>query len=316
MGLLLATQIYNNQPSFLVQVLQVAAPMSNTFVYIFWLVLALVVFVTLLIVLMRTVSPRILFLLIEGVAIFAGSFFALIVAIGALFGQAAQAVISLLFFYFPTSLIIYIFIASAALSLFIIIAKRRVPRMRNFAAILGSVGIGVIVGIQINFAAALILLLIFAAYDFIAVFITKHMVAMANAAMSMNLSLLVGVTDVEAVPKESLKPHEKALVARQKAAFAHHKPLLRELAKERRVPLIGQRALGNGDLAIPLIVSVSAYQFGQSFIPCLVVAAGAVVGLLINFYILEKMRRLLPAIPALAFGIIMALGVYIIAVSL
>ncbi|MCW6160201.1 MAG: hypothetical protein LVQ95_03900 [Candidatus Micrarchaeales archaeon] len=303
--------MYNNQPSFIIQIYQVVAPSSFVLFYAF----AIVLFALIIIIIMRTRSSRFFFLLMEAIAIFAGSFFTLIIAIGALVGQSAQAVVSLLFLYFPNTTVLSVFIASAVISFLIIAAKWKIPRMRNFASIIASVGIGLIVGLQISFVASLIFLLIFAAYDFIAVFITKHMVAMANAAMSMNLALLVGVTDVEAVPKESLKPHERELVSKQRQAFAHHKPLLRELEKEKRVPLIGQRALGNGDLAIPLIVSVAAYQVGESFIPCLVVATGAVVGLLLNFYILEKFRRMLPAIPALAFGIIMALGVYIIAVS-
>ena len=105
----------------------------------------------------------------------------------------------------------------------------------------------------------------------------------------------------------------RKIVAQQRPAFAHHQPLIKELNREKRVPLIGQRGLGNGDLAIPLVVSVAAYQLGPGFLPSLVLIIGAAFGLVLNFIAIEKYRRMLPAIPLLAVGMMLALGIYAIA---
>jgi presenilin-like A22 family membrane protease len=152
-----------------------------------------------------------------------------------------------------------------------------------------------------------------AIYDFIAVFITKHMIAMGNAAASMNLALLVGTVEAEAIPTSQLSAAERKDAPRFRSAFQKNPELLKDLDRRKMVPIVAPRLLGNGDLATPAMVAVSAYKVIGSFTLSLVVVVGATAGLIATFYILSKYRRPLPAIPPLFIGILLSIAVYSLA---
>lgn len=185
--------------------------------------------------------------------------------------------------------------------------------MRNPVSVISSIGIGVVLGINIGFGIALLFMFILAIYDFIAVFITKHMVAMGQAAVNMNLALIVVTSEGQAIPTSEANKSEKKIASMQKnSLFKNYKNTMTELKDKNMIPIIMPRGLGNGDLAVPLMLATSAYSQYLNFTVPLVITIGAAVGLIITFSILKRYRRALPAIPPLLFGILLALTIYFI----
>ena len=112
-----------------------------------------------------------------------------------------------------------------------------------------------------------------AVYDFIAVFITKHMITLANAAVSKNLSLMIMANEIEAVPlaslsKAELKEYHEAIKGKAKG------PISEAVISSGMVPLPARTALGTGDLMAPLILAVSAYTVHLNFTLSFVVVLG------------------------------------------
>lgn len=299
LGILLATQVFQSVPSQQIVVVTVGQSVG----YVLYFVVAVLIVTALIILLIRIKVNKFL-LLFEAFAVFAGSFFVFLIFLGAATGSLQQILFG--------NTITYQYYLAALLGAVLIIAKNKIPRLRNTASIVASAGIGVVLGINFSFLTALLFMGIFAIYDFIAVFVTKHMVAMGEAMSSMNLSFLIGATDAEALPQRALTKDEVKRFQRFKTAFKDHPQVLKELNEQKLIPLISRRELGNGDIAFPLMVSVSAYSVAQNFVLPLVVVAGATLGLIITFFILSKYRRALPAIPPLLFGILIALAVYLV----
>ncbi len=222
---------------------------------------------------------------IEAVAIFSATFYLFFIVLSALFPQD---------FLLPTGL-------AVLLSLGLIAAKNKWQWLRNFTAVVASIGVGfglgVFIGIAFGFFAAFAILAAIAVYDYVAVFITKHMVTMGKEAVDRNLALLVGAYDIEVVPKSYIGKKE----AREWTAA------LRKGGNEQIKSLVGKNsvaipmlsALGAGDLAFPLMLAVSAYTTYFSYFTSLMLVAGASVGLVFTLYISKTYRMALPAIPPL-----------------
>ncbi len=175
------------------------------------------------------------------------------------------------------------------------------------------ISICVIVCLCLSFETAMIFMILIAVYDYIAVFITKHMVAMGQAAVEMNLAFLIMTNEGEAVPQSRVSKMHKGVFSNIKNPFSKYKDTVKELKGEGLVPILRPRALGNGDLAVPLMVAVSAYSQFLTFSVSFVIIIGAAFGLVMTFFILSKYKRPLPAIPPLLFGILLALAIYFIA---
>lgn len=147
-------------------------------------------------------------------------------------------------------------------------AKHFFTQLKNSAAILSSAGAGAVFGFTFNFMASLIIFFIMAIYDYIAVFRTKHMVSMAKEIIKKEMSFTV--------------------TAREKLPSG----------KESRLDL------GTGDLALPVMVQVAAYQIH----PLLAFAtmAGATAG--VSFVLVYAWRKkvFLPAIPFIFSGIMVS----------
>lgn len=301
-GLALAANIYSGISCQAIQSNQITTSTTGAIFYVLYIVVAAAV----LLLLMRIFKGSKLLILIEGVVIFVASFY--------LFGVLASIPINGAgsFIFGTAPLFIYIVAAGAALAL--VIAKNKAPNLRNTAAIISSIGVGVILGIGFGFIAALIFMVILAAYDFIAVFITKHMITIANVAMKMNLAFMVSVDEAEAVPAKSLSKNQLLEYKKERAEAMKAKHRISYVAKELEqkelVPLSARMALGTGDLAVPLMLAVAAYKFRLNFILSLFITAGGILGLLITMVILRKYKRALPAIPPLLLGITVALAAY------
>ncbi len=168
--------------------------------------------------------------------------------------------------------------AAAALGLALAFAKLLRPQLKNIAAIAASIGAGAAFGFSFSFAAAMLFMLLMAAYDYLAVFRTKHMVHMAKEIVKRNLSFTI--TSVQKMPSGK----------------------------------VSRMDLGTGDIALPIMVEVSAFAVH----PGLAVASflGALAGVGTVLFYAWKNRTLLPAIPFIAGGTFLAVAVFLIAAML
>ncbi|VVB53485.1 Signal-peptide peptidase, presenilin aspartyl protease [uncultured archaeon] len=124
-------------------------------------------------------------------------------------------------------------------------------------------GIGAFIGASFNLFPAALLLAALSAYDLIAVFGTKHMVALAESSSE-----------------------EEGNV-----------PLMFQ------IPMGGRMlGLGTGDLVMPLMFAVSAYHSSGQHTSLLVVAGGFLGLMALYFYIQTKKHVTLPALPPLTAG--------------
>jgi hypothetical protein len=131
----------------------------------------------------------------------------------------------------------------------------------------------------------------------VAVFITKHMIAMAKEMSSRNLAFLIGSTDVEALPKKYLSSSDIRELKKQESKIKD--PLVKGLVKEGVFPVVSQVQLGTGDLALPLMLAVSAYISFFSYFAAVMIAVGSAAGMVFTMYLLKRYKVALPAIPPL-----------------
>ena len=150
--------------------------------------------------------------------------------------------------------------------------------IQDLLIILGIAGTGSILGLSLNPLMVILLLVIFSIYDFIAVYKTKHMVRMAKAMLESRAILALVIPPNIFGFRESLEkiqPGGKFLI------------------------------LGGGDIAFPLIFSVSLIPSG--IFNSLIVALFSLIGLFASFWFFtkQKERKPIPALPPIAlFSII------------
>ncbi len=202
----------------------------------------------------------------------------------------------------PNSLLIFAALATGAL----IIAKNIRPGLRNFLAVSSSIGVGILIGSN-GFYLAYFLMLLITIYDYIAVFVTKHMLTMANEISSKNLAFLIGSTDYEAIPKKYLSKKD---IAEYKKQARPTDPIVKNLVKNGIFPVVSQVQLGTGDLALPLMLSVSAYISFLSYSAAVMIALGSTFGMIFTMYLLKRYKVALPAIPPLFAFCNLFLGIF------
>jgi presenilin-like A22 family membrane protease len=304
-GLLLATQVFTGTTYEQVTSVQTISSSVNALFYIAYIV----IFSVVLILIFKIYKGDKLFLLLEGAVVFVASFIVFMVAISALTGTAYMTI------YGSGSL--YILVAAAGLALMLVIAKYKRPGLRNLTAMIASVGVGLVLGLSFSFLAGVIFMIILAAYDFIAVFITKHMIALGNMAIEKNLSFLVMVNEVEAFPVSMLSAAQRKEYESSKSDIKkQNSGMFGKLVGDDMVPFSARTALGTGDLAMPLMLAIAAYKVNLNFILSLTIIVGGLFGLVITMLILRRYKRALPAIPPILFGIAVSMLVYFIAIHL
>lgn len=306
-GLLLASQIFAGATFIPSSMMQVGGN-SGGIAYLGFVVLAIATFSVILVLLFRFVKTDILFILLEIWVVGIASIIFFLACFGAISGNA----FSIIFGNGPSLPVLGLAFLCAGL---LIAAKFKWQRLRNVTAMVASVGAGLVIGVSFPFWFAFAFMALLAVYDFIAVFITKHMVSLANAAMSRNLSLMIMASEVEAVPASYLSEKERSEYAKAKKGLASKSPVLKSVMDQGMVPLAARTALGTGDLMVPLMMAVSSYTVYLNFTLPLVVVVGSVAGLGLTMYVLKKYKRPLPAIPFLLFGILAALGVFFLLTS-
>ncbi len=150
------------------------------------------------------------------------------------------------------------------------IAKIILPQLKNPAAIMATAGVGVIFGISMGIVPVLIFLVLLSIYDFLSVFLTKHMVEMANYIISKDLAFTV--------------------TARAPAT---------ETGEVRRIDL------GTGDLIAPVMMEVSILQFSP--VAALFVMAGSFVAMALFLTLVWRKKLVLPALPPIVLGMLAGL---------
>lgn len=243
----------------------------------------IILFALLLLFVIKKFKGDLIFKIIEAFAVVSTSFFFFLIILGYLFPSADALLVTIIAF---------------VLALALIVAKNKKPSIKNIVVVISSVGLGVVLGISFGFSAAFLFMILIAIYDYVAVFITKHMVTFANALSGRNLAFLITASDIEVSSQADAKRIEGKDFAKHLQEMKKiDNPVIKKLIAQGKIPMIAQVQLGAGDLGLPLMLAVSAYPvFGSYFLSIAIVVGGA-LGLIATMLFLRKYRRPLPAIP-------------------
>ncbi|MFH1520883.1 MAG: presenilin family intramembrane aspartyl protease [Candidatus Micrarchaeota archaeon] len=149
--------------------------------------------------------------------------------------------------------------------------RLKFPELKNAAAIMATAGVGTVFGISLGLMPLILFLVLLSIYDFLAVFKTKHMVEMANFVVQKNMAFTVTATA----------------------------PPTKMGQKEQRIDL------GTGDMVAPIMLEVATMAFKPAATPF--VFAGAVISFGLFIGLVYKKKMVLPALPPIVAGMIVAL---------
>lgn len=215
-------------------------------------------------------------------------------------------IVMLIFYPFLALSLLYSFHLDSAISLVILFAywplliigaalflrNKRIWKL-NLVAFLSCVVIGSLGGwVFASPSVAFIMLAIFSVYDFISVFITKHMQFMASKAIGFSMPVAFMFGD------------EKALEGRISAIGKNTAPPPFPSSVPR--PAL----IGSGDAILPGMV-ISAFAAGSAGL-ALWLALGAEAGVVANMLVAGRYGKALPALPLILAGM---LGFYFIATA-
>lgn len=191
---------------------------------------------------------------------------------------------------------------SGAAGLLFAVIKFFFKGLKNTAAILSSAGVGALFGFSMGFWPALLFIVALSLYDYIAVFKTRHMLALAQHLGARELSFTITAEKAEKIKKEENSSYSLSPAPAPSSSPAPASP-----------PSSGAERLdlGSGDLAIPAMLAVSTYGMaglGGS----LAIAMGSTVSLYVLLkFVLEK-RVALPALPPICMGALCALLIFLL----
>lgn len=149
------------------------------------------------------------------------------------------------------------------------LAKIFLPRLKNLSAILATAGVGVVFGVSLGVVPIIIFLVLLSIYDFLSVFITRHMIEIADFVIKKDLAFTV--TAKKEVPGEAVKRID----------------------------------LGTGDLIAPVMLEVALLPF--SFNAALFVMLGSFIAMALFLTLVWKKRLVLPALPPIVLGMVFGL---------
>ncbi len=169
-----------------------------------------------------------------------------------------------------------------ALTLTVIHLSRPTYLTQNVALIFAVSGAGAILGASLGVMPVLIFILFLGIYDFISVFYTKHMLYMAKAITERPRAFTAAFpTNIKSYTKTSSKENGEEGKTKRESGHTFQ--------------------LGGGDLAIPLMFTVSLLNI--SIISALAASLGALTALILLFtYILKRPGIALPALPPVTAG--------------
>jgi len=171
------------------------------------------------------------------------------------------------------------FFLSLALTLWKVLKPNAINQ--NLAVIFSISGAGALLGASLGFLPVLIFIIALCVYDFVSVFVTKHMKYIAK--------------EISKTPTAF------------SAAFPYKfkKPIKFQVGKRKLKKRFHIYQLGGGDLAIPLVFSVSVLK-KFSLLQSIASILGALIALCLTIYfVLKKPGRALPALPWISSGMLL-----------
>lgn len=149
----------------------------------------------------------------------------------------------------------------------------------NMAGFFLASGVSAIWGVLIGIWAAVIFLVVFAVYDYISVYKTKHMVSLAEIAVDESLPLLFVIPTERGVKLSDVKMGE---------------------GEERKAIM-----LGFGDIALPSIMVVSSAMFAREHIFWFILLPliGGAIGMILLFS--DLIKKPAPGLPLINSGVIL-----------
>ena len=148
---------------------------------------------------------------------------------------------------------------------------------QNLTIVLAIPSIGALIGASLGILPSLIFIILLSVYDFVSVFITKHMIYMAKE------------------------------VTRRPSAFAlsmpykFKKPITFKVGKEKIKKRFHVFHLGSGDMVIPLMFAVSVLA-AYGLVQALITVLGSAISFFLMLYFFTKKPQALPAIPIISSG--------------
>ncbi len=288
---------------------------SPQFTYFAYFLDGVIFFILLLMILRRHHSKTALFRALEFVITGFTSFFVFLVVYAIFIPQNIAYVAALpghIEFTFALPLVFNLrsdYVLAIASALVLLIAKEFNPVFKDIATMVSSIGVGVLLGISFPFGIAMIILAVVALYDYISIFLMKAMVKIDKALIAMNISFLISVSDIQAVPRGRFSEkeedeYEEFLIKSHEA----EDPKFKRIIKAGKLPVLSQISLGEGDLSLPLMMAVSAYYTFLSYSFTILIMMGAMIGVLLTMYFLKRYKKPLPAIPLFFASIGIASG--------
>ncbi len=164
------------------------------------------------------------------------------------------------------------------------------PRIKNLTATVSSAGVAVMFATFFSFIDMIIFVIIMSVYDYVAVFVTKHMVLLASEFGARDISFSISA-------KEKVRKRVKA----------KYKGKVREFIQERTERL----ELGTGDIALPLAFNLVVFKFmavqniGAAISAFIVISTFSIISLAITLAFVKKRKLFLPALPPIMLGTVL-----------
>ncbi|MGC9058191.1 MAG: presenilin family intramembrane aspartyl protease [Candidatus Micrarchaeia archaeon] len=165
------------------------------------------------------------------------------------------------------------------------------PSIKNITAVASSTGVAIMFAMFLGFYEAIIFLVVMCVYDFIAVFVTQHMITFAREFSKRNMSFSISSQE---------KVAERVMVKTKGGK-------LKEVIEER----VERLELGTGDIAIPLTFTLIVfkemlvYNIGAAVAAFIFISVFSACSLALVFsYVLRK-KAFLPALPPIILGTLM-----------
>ncbi len=183
---------------------------------------------------------------------------------------------------------------SAAFAALVIAAGRfAFPILRSPLLLIASGVVGALLGSSLDILPAVIFSALLAGYDVIAVFYTKHMIALARGLSDRGAAFSIRISDGKAVKQAGGEIGERANKTKSTKAPSSKQ----QLAGGKEIESI---ELGTGDLVIPAMLQVSALKL--SLLHAGAAFFGGLLGIIALFWVLERQRGYWPALPPIVFG--------------
>jgi len=173
------------------------------------------------------------------------------------------------------------------------IAKFFYTSLKNYAAILSSAGVAAIFGFSMGFWPALLFIVGLSAYDYWAVFKTRHMLTLAQGLSTNELSFTVTATTNEYSNKARSNEHANT-------SQSH------EYTRKPNPDEVSRLDLGSGDLAVPAMLAVSVFPVA-GIVGSLAVVFGSIVSIYLTLKFVVEKHIVLPALPPICLGALIAL---------